>query len=103
MEFRKAIGNRIYGCDDASYFVPGIENRPPRPRQILRFGTVLDNPSLIDLFQLTESEFLALTEGSAMRRIGYAQWQRNLAVGLGNSEGGRRGSAGFNPGIGQRK
>jgi epoxyqueuosine reductase len=43
---------------------------------------------LIDLFLLTELEFLALTEGSAMRRIGYPQWQRNLAIGLGNGEGG---------------
>ena len=72
----------------ASYFVPGIENRPTTTEADFAVRHGLDNPSLIDLFQLTESEFLALTEGSAMRRIGYAQWQRNLAVGLGNSEGG---------------
>ena len=48
----------------------------------------LDSPRLVDLFALSEDAFLALTEGSAMRRIGYAQWQRNIAIALGNSAGG---------------
>ena len=88
MEFRKAIGNRIYGCDDCQLFCPWNREAPTttQPDFAVRHG--LDHRGLIDLFQLTESEFLSLTEGSAMRRIGYAQWQRNLAIGLGNSEGG---------------
>ena len=88
VEFRKAIGNRIYGCDDCQLFCPWNREAPTttQPDFAVRHG--LDNRGLIDLFQLTESEFLSLTEGSAMRRIGYAQWQRNLAIGLGNSEGG---------------
>ena len=88
VEFRKAIGNRIYGCDDCQLFCPWNRESPTTTEADFAVRHGLDNPSLIDLFQLTESEFLALTEGSAMRRIGYAQWQRNLAVGLGNSEGG---------------
>ena len=88
VEFRKAIGNRIYGCDDCQLFCPWNREAPTttQPDFAVRHG--LDHRGLIDLFQLTESEFLSLTEGSAMRRIGYAQWQRNLAIGLGNSEGG---------------
>ena len=88
VEFRKAIGNRIYGCDDCQLFCPWNREAPTTTEADFAVRHGLDKPSLIDLFRLTEPEFLALTEGSAMRRIGYAQWQRNLAVGLGNSEGG---------------
>jgi epoxyqueuosine reductase len=88
VEFRKAIGNRIYGCDDCQLFCPWNREAPATAEAdfAVRYG--LDKPRLIDLFLLTELEFLALTEGSAMRRIGYPQWQRNLAIGLGNGEGG---------------
>jgi epoxyqueuosine reductase len=44
----------------------------------------LHNRSLVDLFKWTEDEFLEYTEGSAIRRIGYRKWKRNIAVGLGN-------------------
>ena len=88
IEFRKAIGNRIYGCDDCQLFCPWNREAPTTTEADFAVRHGLDKPSLIDLFRLTEPEFLALTEGSAMRRICYAQWQRNLAVGLGNSEGG---------------
>jgi epoxyqueuosine reductase len=56
---------------------------------------------LVTLFDLSEAEFLKLTEGSAMRRIGYAQWQRNLAVGLGNSSGGAETIAALKQGLGR--
>jgi epoxyqueuosine reductase len=45
----------------------------------------LADSDLVDLFNWTETEFLARTEGSAIRRIGYEGWLRNLAVGLGNA------------------
>jgi len=45
----------------------------------------LDRTPLLDLFGWTEAEFLARTEGSALRRINYEQWQRNVAVALGNA------------------
>jgi epoxyqueuosine reductase len=45
----------------------------------------LDQARLLDLFRWTEAEFLERTRGSAIRRISFQQWQRNLAVALGNS------------------
>ena len=45
----------------------------------------LDNSSLAELFLWSEEEFLSRTEGSPLRRSGYENWLRNLAVGLGNA------------------
>ena len=45
----------------------------------------LDASELVDLFGWTEQEFLHRTEGSAIRRIGYIGWLRNIAVALGNA------------------
>ena len=49
----------------------------------------LDDASLTTLFAWTEDEFLRNTEGSAIRRIGYERWSRNVAVALGNAAPGR--------------
>ena len=46
----------------------------------------LDSASLLDLFTWTEQEFLERTEGSAIRRTGYINWLRNIAIALGNAE-----------------
>jgi epoxyqueuosine reductase len=101
VEFRKAIGNRVYGCDDCQLFCPWNRDAPStdEPDFAVRYG--LDKPRLVTLFDLSEAEFLKLTEGSAMRRIGYAQWQRNLAVGLGNSSGGAETIAALKQGLGR--
>lgn len=88
VEFRKAIGNRVYGCDDCQLFCPWNREAPATTEADFAVRHGLDSPRLVDLFKLDEPAFLKLTEGSAMRRVGYAQWQRNLAIGLGNSEGG---------------
>ena len=45
----------------------------------------LDDVMLIELFQWSESDFHANLAGSAIRRIGFERWSRNLAVGLGNA------------------
>jgi epoxyqueuosine reductase len=45
----------------------------------------LDSADLVDLFLWDESTWAARTEGSALRRIGYERWLRNLAVALGNA------------------
>ncbi len=85
---RAPMGNRIYGCDDCQLFCPWNrpETRTPvfstEPDFAVRHN--LDAPALLALFRLDEDEFLKLTQGSAMRRISYEQWQRNLAVALGN-------------------
>jgi epoxyqueuosine reductase len=85
VEFRKALGNRIYGCDDCQLVCPW--NKFARMTSEVDFAVRhrLDGASLIELFAWTESEFLSRTEGSAIRRIGYQSWLRNIAVALGNA------------------
>lgn len=82
--FRAAMGNRIFGCDDCQLYCPWNRDAPTtsEPDFTPRHG--LENADLIELFLHDEEAFLALTQGSAMRRISYEQWQRNLAVALGN-------------------
>jgi epoxyqueuosine reductase len=84
-EFREAIGNRIYGCDDCQIFCPWnkFARQTSEPDFAPRHG--LDTAMLIELFLWDEATFLARTEGSAIRRIGHEQWIRNLAVALGNA------------------
>ena len=45
----------------------------------------MDGATLVELFNWSEEDFSRMTEGSALRRIGYLRWLRNLAVGLGNA------------------
>lgn len=85
LEFRPMIGNRIFGCDDCQAVCPW--NRFARittePDFLPRNG--LDTSSLLELFSWDEPTFLRNTEGSAIRRIGYDCWLRNLCVSLGNA------------------
>lgn len=81
---RAPIGNRIYGCDDCQLYCPWNREAPTSDEPDFQPRHGLDNTSLLSLFALSEAEFLKLTEGSAMRRVNYEQWQRNLAVAIGN-------------------
>lgn len=85
LEFRPMIGNRIYGCDDCQLVCPW--NRFAQLSQELDFSPRhgLDVASLLEVFMWDEATFLVRTEGSAIRRIGYARWLRNIAVALGNA------------------
>jgi epoxyqueuosine reductase len=85
LEFRKAMGNRIYGCDDCQLVCPW--NKYAQLTQEPDFGPRhgLDAPRLQELFEWTETEFLERMAGSAIRRIGYECWLRNIAVALGNA------------------
>lgn len=84
LEFRKPIGNRIFGCDDCQLVCPW--NRDARPTTDPDFVVrhALDNQPLTALMAWTEEEFLKRTEGMALRRSGYIGWLRNIAVALGN-------------------
>ncbi len=86
IEFRKAIGNRIYGCDDCQLICPWNKFAKNTEEQDFRIRNGLDAPELIDLFMWSEEEFLSNTEGSAIRRIGYDSWLRNIAIALGNAK-----------------
>ena len=84
-ELRKAMGNRIYGCDDCQLACPWNKyaTTTSEPDFAVRHG--LDGASLASLLAWTEAQFNARLEGSAIRRIGHARWLRNIAVALGNA------------------
>lgn len=84
VEFRKAMGNHIYGCDDCQLVCPWNRFSKPSDEKDFEVRHGLDTPDLLDLFVWTEKEFLTKMEGSAIRRIGYMQWLRNIAVAIGN-------------------
>lgn len=85
LEFRHAIGNRIYGCDDCQLVCPWNRFARPSIEPDFRARHGLDAPNLIELFGWNETEFPRRTEGSAIRRIGHERWLRNIAVALGNA------------------
>ena len=84
-ELRAPIGNRIFGCDDCQLVCPWNRFAQPSVEADFVPRHRLDGTPLLDLFAWSEAEFLARTEGSALRRIDYGQWLRNLAVALGNA------------------
>jgi len=84
-EFRAAIGNRIYGCDDCQLVCPWNKYAVRSPLADFDARAAFVAPSLLELWAWDEAEFLHRSEGSAIRRIGFERWQRNLAVGLGNA------------------
>ena len=82
---RPLIGNRIYGCDDCQIVCPWNRFAMKTTEEDFSPRNYLDNSTLLELFAWTEQEFLDNTLGSAIRRIGYECWQRNIAVALGNA------------------
>ena len=85
-DLRPLLGNRIYGCDDCQLACPW--NRYATATGVDDFANVrngLDGARLTEVFAWTEAEFLRRTEGSAIRRIGFSRWSRNVAVALGNA------------------
>jgi epoxyqueuosine reductase len=87
VEFRRAIGNRIYGCDDCQLVCPWNKFARPTAERDFAVRHGLDHAQLIELFSWSEADFLDRTRGSAIRRIGYERWLRNIAVALGNAPG----------------
>ena len=84
IEFRAALGNRIYGCDDCQLYCPWNRFAEETTETDFTPRHQLEASDLLTLFNWSELDFLARTEGSAIRRISYEQWQRNLAVAIGN-------------------
>ncbi|NOR69179.1 MAG: tRNA epoxyqueuosine(34) reductase QueG [Methylomarinum sp.] len=82
---RSSIGNRIYGCDDCQLICPWNRFAKLTTEKDYNPRHNLNNVQLTELFSWTEDQFLKNMEGSAIRRIGYTRWLRNIAVALGNS------------------
>ncbi|KWZ43945.1 epoxyqueuosine reductase [Burkholderia savannae] len=82
---RPLIGNRVYGCDDCQLVCPWNKFAQAAPVADFDVRHGLDRASLVELFGWTAEQFDERMQGSAIRRIGYERWQRNLAVGLGNA------------------
>lgn len=85
VEFREAIGNRIFGCDDCQLVCPWNKFAQPTTEADFKPRHALDDAALVDLFRWTEAEWASATEGSSLRRAGYEGWLRNIAVALGNA------------------
>jgi epoxyqueuosine reductase len=85
IEFRPLISNRVYGCDDCQLICPWNKFAEITQESDFNVRNGLDDISLVTCFGWTEAEFTQKMAGSAIFRIGYNQWLRNIAVGLGNA------------------
>jgi epoxyqueuosine reductase len=85
VELRSAIGNRIYGCDDCQLACPWNKYAKRSPLPDFDVRESVGNATLLQLWAWTAADFLHHTEGSAIRRIGFERWRRNLAVAMGNA------------------
>jgi len=90
---RPAIGNRIFGCDDCQLVCPWNKFAKVAAEPDFRVRHRLDAPDLVELFGWSEAQYLEKTEGSALRRLGFRRWLRNVAVALGNAPASGRAAA----------
>ena len=84
-DLRPLIGNRVYGCDDCQLACPWNRHAQISGEADFRVRHGLDQAQLAELFAWTGSQFRERMAGSAIHRIGFERWSRNLAVGLGNA------------------
>jgi len=82
---RAAMGNRIYGCDDCQLVCPWNKFARDASHPDFHVRHALDSPRLTELFGWSAAQFEQRMRGSAIHRIGYGRWLRNIAVALGNA------------------
>lgn len=85
IEFRRVMGNRIYGCDDCQLVCPWNKYAQRSTLPDFAERNNLGVASLLELWGWSEAQFTERHAGSAILRIGYERWRRNLAVALGNA------------------
>ncbi|MFK7855218.1 MAG: tRNA epoxyqueuosine(34) reductase QueG [Granulosicoccus sp.] len=85
VEFRAAMGNRIYGCDDCQLVCPFNKFSENTKEADFDIRHNLDSARLVELFAWTEDDFKQKLAGTAIHRIGHERWIRNIAVALGNA------------------
>ena len=85
LEYRKAIGNRVFGCDDCQLICPWNRFAKVSTETDFMPRHGLDAATLVELLHWDEATFLAKTAGMAIRRVNFSQWVRNLAVAAGNA------------------
>ncbi|QIZ77523.1 tRNA epoxyqueuosine(34) reductase QueG [Ferrimonas lipolytica] len=98
---RPALGNRIYGCDDCQLVCPWNREAPLTAESDFHIRKPLQQIELLTLWQWDQATFLANTEGSPIRRIGFRRWQRNLAVAIGNGPASDKAISALNNGLGR--
>jgi epoxyqueuosine reductase len=84
-EFRKAIGSRIYGCDDCLAACPWNKFAQEGREMRLSARDALKAPELAELAGLNDADFRALFAKSPIKRIGRDRFLRNVALAIGNS------------------
>ena len=84
-EFREAMGNRIYGCDDCLAVCPWNKFAQRAREETLRARDELRAPPLRDLARLDDASFRAFFSGSPVKRIGRDRFVRNVLIAIGNS------------------
>jgi epoxyqueuosine reductase len=85
LEFRAAMGNRIYGCDDCLAVCPWNKFARATSEAKLQAREDLKSPALRDLATLDDAGFRSLFAGSPVKRLGHARFLRNVLIALGNS------------------
>jgi epoxyqueuosine reductase len=84
-DLRPLVGNRVYGCDDCQLVCPWNRYAKLSAEGDFAVRNGLDAAALTDLFRWSEADFHERLAGSAIHRIGYERWLRNIAVALGNA------------------
>lgn len=84
-EFRRSMGNRIFGCDDCLAVCPWNKFAKATREAKLAERAELANPPLGELVQLDDADFRARFSGSPIKRLGRARFLRNVLVAIGNS------------------
>jgi len=85
LEYREAIGNRIYGCDDCQLFCPWNKFATTTRHADYATRHNLDSITLAELLEWDEDIFKYTMQGSAIYRIGYIRFLRNIIIACGNS------------------